>query len=83
MFKFLHEQYFPRVIFGPVYLSGHKTVIMGDNLELLGFQGTPEGLRPSLKHREKIINWPTPTNRAELCRCVPMAQPVPKDLYSR
>lgn len=39
---------------------------MGDNLELLGFQGTAEGLRPSLKHREKVINWPTPTNRAEL-----------------
>jgi len=66
MFEFLHRQYFPRVIFGPVYLSGHKTVIMGDNLDLLGFQGTPEGLRPSLKHREKIINWPNPTNRAEL-----------------
>lgn len=66
MFEFLHEQYFPRMIFGPVYLFGHKTVIMRDNLDLLIFQGTPEGLRPSLKHREKIINWSVPTNRAEL-----------------
>ncbi len=66
MFTFLHERYFPRVAFGPIYLSGHKTSIFGSNLELLGFQGNAEGLRPSLKHREKIRNWPIPTNRIEL-----------------
>ena len=66
MFAFLHEQYFPRVAFGPVYLSGPKTKIFAEDLELLGFQGNAEGLRPSLKHREKIQQWPIPTNRAEL-----------------
>ena len=66
MFKFLYEEYFPRVIFGPVYLSGHKTQMFSDNIELLGFQGNAEGLRPSIKHRTKIQDWPTPRNRAEL-----------------
>lgn len=66
MFKFLHEEYFPRVAFGPVYLSGHKTVVFGGSLELLGFHGSADGLRPSIKHREKIQTWPTPANRAEL-----------------
>jgi hypothetical protein len=56
MFEFLHKQYFSRVIFEPVYLSEHKTVIMSENLELLEFQKTSEELRLSLKHREKIIN---------------------------
>ena len=66
MFEFLHKQYFSRVIFEPVYLSEHKTVIMSENLELLEFQKTSEELRLSLKHREKIINWFIFTNRAKL-----------------
>ena len=66
LFEFLHTRYFPRVVFGPVYLSGEKTHVFADSLEMVGFQGNAEGLRPSIKHREKIINWPTPTNREEL-----------------
>ena len=66
LFDFLHTRYFPRVAFGPVYLSGHKKQLFSGGLELLGFQGSEEGLRPSLKHREKIRNWPTPRNREEL-----------------
>ena len=37
LFDFLYTRYFPRVAFGPVYLSGAKTHIFSDNLELLGF----------------------------------------------
>ena len=66
MFDFLHADYFPRVTFGPVYLSGHKTHIFSENPELLGFEGSANGLRPSLKHRTKVQEWPTPRNRAEL-----------------
>lgn len=66
MFEFLHRQYFSRVIFEPIYLFEHKTVIMSNNLELLEFQDTSEELRPSLKHREKIIDWSTLINRAKL-----------------
>ena len=66
MYNFLHEEYFPRVAFGPIYLSGPKTHVFAENLELLGFHGNAEGLRPSLKHRQKVQDWPVPTTRAEL-----------------
>ena len=56
LFDFLHTRYFPRVIFGPVYLAGSKTHVFADNLELLGFQGDADGLRPSLKLRKKVKN---------------------------
>jgi len=54
LFRFLYKDYFPRVVFRPVYLSEYKTFVFVDNLELLGFQGSAAGLRPSIKHREKI-----------------------------
>ena len=63
---FLHYQYFPRVAFGPVYLAGHKTHISTDSLEMVGFTGGAEGLRPSVKHRERAMNWKEPTTREEL-----------------
>lgn len=66
MFKFLHEIYFPRAAFGPVYLSGRKTSVFTDHLDLLGFRGTEQGIRPSSKHRNKVTNWPVPRNREEL-----------------
>ena len=49
-----------------VYLSGSKTHLFANNLEVLGFQGSAEGLRPSLKHKGKIQSWPTLTIRSEL-----------------
>ena len=49
--KLLHTQYFPRIPFSPVYLSGHKTHMFTDSLEMVGFTGSAEGLRPSAKHR--------------------------------
>ncbi len=33
MFTFLHEEYFPRVAFGPIYLSGPKTHVFAENLK--------------------------------------------------
>ena len=66
LFSFLHEKYFPRVAFGPVYLVGSKTKAFSDILEIVGFEGGPNGLRPSLKHRERIRNTEIPQNRAEL-----------------
>ena len=66
MFNFLHYEYFPRVAFGPVYLSGHKTYVFTDSLEMVGFTGSAEGLRPSVKHRERAMGWKEPTNREEL-----------------
>jgi len=66
LFEFLHTQYFPRCVFGPVYLNGKKTVLFHDNLEMIGFEGNGKGIRPSAKHRDKILNWPTPGNRKEV-----------------
>lgn len=32
VFQFLHTKYLPRVAFGSVYLSGHKTQVFTDSL---------------------------------------------------
>lgn len=68
LFQFLHQEYFPRVAFGPIYLITLKTNDFTDDLDLIGFTGGPDGLRPSIKHRDKIANWPVLTCRAELDR---------------
>jgi hypothetical protein len=47
-FRFLHEKYFPRIAFGPVYLSGRKTNAFCNSLDILGFTGSAEGLQPSI-----------------------------------
>lgn len=51
MFDFLHYHYFPHIIFGPVYLTPHKTFVSTDQLDFLGFTGDENGLRPSMKHK--------------------------------
>ena len=66
IYTLLHEHYFPRCVFGPVYLAGHKIILFANTLQLLGFEAGPAGLRPSRKHLEKIKHWPEPTNREEL-----------------
>ena len=45
---------------------GKKTFAFDDKLDILGFEGTNEGLRSSTKHRDKVKNWSTPRNRKEL-----------------
>ena len=66
MFNFLHYYYFPRANFGPVYLAPHKTFVFTDQLDFVGFTGDKNGLRPSMKHRDRIQHWPTPTSRTEV-----------------
>lgn len=66
MYKFLATEYFPRVAFGPVYLSGKKTRVCDDQIEILGYERNKGGIKPSLKHRQQIRDWPRPTCRAEL-----------------
>ena len=65
-FRFLHEMYFPRITFGPVYLSGTKTRAFYTSLEVLGFTSSMEGLRPSVRHQDRFRSWPTPRNQEEL-----------------
>ena len=51
-FKFLHEKYFPQIAFGLVYVLGTKTKAFVQTLELIGFTRSPNGLQPSIKHRD-------------------------------
>lgn len=59
MFSFLQNVYLPRMAFGPVYLAPHKMHAFTNLLDLLGFTGDACGLRPSVKHRTMIVDWPT------------------------
>lgn len=66
MFAFLHDKYFPRLVFGPIYLEPRKSNYMMSGLEMVGFTGDVNGLRPSLRHRDKALHWPIPTNKREV-----------------
>lgn len=66
IFNFLHEYYFPRASFEPVYLTPHKIFVFTHQLDFVGFIGNKNGLRPSIKHRYRIRYWPIPTSRAEV-----------------
>lgn len=66
MFDFLYKTYFPRVAFGPVYLSGKNMRVFVCTLELLRFEKSQGELRPSAKHRRKIEEPLISRNREEL-----------------
>ena len=74
MLKFLHDEFFPRCAFGPLYLKGVKPHFFYPSLESLGLEGCIEGLRPSLKKREQILGWKTPESQEEVeafCYLIP------------
>lgn len=54
MFHFLHYDYFPCAIFGPVYLIPYKTFVFTNQFDFVGFSQNKNRLRPSIKHRERI-----------------------------
>jgi hypothetical protein len=66
MFTFLHEKFFPRCAFGPMYLKPSKSFFFFPTLEFLGLEGNTAGLRPSLRKREQILSWPTPQSQEEV-----------------
>ena len=66
IFKFLHEEFFPRCAFGPLYLKGVKSYFFYPSLEFLGLEGCIEGLQPSLKKCEQILGWKTPESQEEV-----------------
>ena len=44
MFNFLYYEYFSRIAFSSVYLSGYKMYIFTDLLEIIRFTGSVEEL---------------------------------------
>jgi len=66
MFTFLHNEYFPRVLFGPVSLNPRKCNFFSEEVEVLGFTAAGNGLRPSGKHRSRVEQWPVPTCRKDV-----------------
>ena len=43
-----------------------RPLFFTDLLDFVGFTGDKNGLRPSMKHRDRIQHWPIPTSRAEV-----------------
>lgn len=66
MFEFLHEKYFPRAAFGPIYLAPKKTFLFMDQLDFIGFTGSHGTLRPSMRHKRRIRDWPEPQTKEEV-----------------
>jgi len=66
MFDFLHEQFFPRCVWGPMYLKDSKSYFFCDSLDFVGLEAGPNGLRPSLRKRETMLQWPTPASYEEV-----------------
>ena len=55
MHWFLHEQFFPRCAWGPMYLKDSKSFFFCDSLDFVGLEAGPNGLWPSLRKREAIL----------------------------
>ena len=65
-FHFLHDEFLPRCAFGPIYLKPVKTCLFYPSLDFVGLEGSGSGLRASLKKRERVLNWPSPTSYEEV-----------------
>ena len=55
IFNILHKQYFLRVIWAPIYLSGKKCSFFILDLDFIRFIGGLDGVRPLVKHRDRIL----------------------------
>jgi len=66
MYQFLHTRFFPRCSWGPMYLQDSKSCFFSDSLHFVGLEAGPNGLRPSLRKRETILQWPIPTSQEEV-----------------
>jgi len=66
MYQFLHTRFFPRCSWGPMYLKDSKSCFFSDSLSFVGLEAGPNGLRPSLRKRETVLGWPTPTSQEEV-----------------
>lgn len=66
MLMFLQEEFLPHCVFGPIYLKPRKMFLFFPSLEFVGLEGNGNQLRPALRKRDQIRDWPTPTCYEEL-----------------
>jgi len=66
MYRFLHERFFPRCSWGPMYLKDSKSAFFTDSLDFVGLEAGSNGLRPSLRKPNTILEWPIPTTQEEV-----------------
>ena len=66
MHQFLHEHFFPRCVWGSMYLKDSKSYFFCNSLDFVGLETGQNGMRPSVRKRETMLQWPTPTNQEEI-----------------
>jgi len=66
MYRFLHERFFQRDCWGPIYLKDSKSCFFMESLDFVSLEAGPNGIRSSLRRRETMLAWPTPTNQEEV-----------------
>jgi len=66
LFNFLHDHYFPRLLWARITLKDSKSGFFLDNINPLGYESDGSGLRPSIDKVRAIREYPRPTNLAEI-----------------
>ena len=66
LFDFLHNHYFPRLLWARITLKDSKSGFFLHNINPLGYESDGSGLRPSLDKVKAIREYPRPTNLAEM-----------------
>ena len=65
-FRFLHEHYFPRLMWSGLTIKPKKSGFFLDSIAPLGFEASGKGLRPSCDKVAAIRDYPTPKSMDEL-----------------
>ena len=60
------NNFFPRCVWGPIYLKDSKSYFFCYSLDFVRLEGGPNRLRPSLRKRKEMLQWPTPNNQEEV-----------------
>lgn len=66
LYQILDQEFLPRCEWGPMYVKGPKCHFFDRSLELVGLVAGASRLRPSLRKRKMIAEWPTPTSWEEV-----------------
>ena len=64
LFNFLHNHYFPRLLWAQITLKDSKSRFFLDNISPLGYESDGSVLRPSLDKVKAITEYPRPSNLA-------------------